>query len=357
MGFNFRKSISLGKLFKFNLSKSGASVSFGRKGFRQSIGTSGNARTTISLPGTGLSYSKSINAKKLLKMENNRKVFQKSDGGGTPELVVNNHLADIALITSLHRYEDYPRDIDWEEVKEEKEPYSQGQDGPFAKEAKKNLEANRPGFFKRIFGGGTVVHELEQLVAEGKIKDEALYAAWKNNKTLADKILHEDKNAYLEALEDLKLSEEMGSYMRKMDFQYSDDDSLIVEMTLSIDDFIPEEYKALTPTGKLSVKKYTKTDYYEIANQFVSGIILRTARNLFNLLPIRDVFINVSEIEKNKYSGLEEEELIVSILLDKETLDKIVLKNVNPDEALKNFRFEMDFVKTKGFNKIRKLEI
>lgn len=357
MGFNFRKSIKLGKLFKLNLSKSVASVSFGGKGFRQSIGTSGNARTTFSLPGTGLSYSKTINAKKLLKMGSNRTIFQKSAGGISPEIEVENHLADIALITRLHLDEDYPRGVDWNEVIKEEEPFKKGEDGPFSKEAKEVLEANKPGFFKKLFGGVTQLKELEKEVEFAKKKDEELYASWKNNKVLAEKILHEDKNAYIEALEELKLSEEVGSYLRKIDFSYADSDSLNADIVLSIDDFIPEEYKTLTPTGKLSVKNYTKTDYYEIGSRFVSGIVLRTARNLFNLLPIEDVFINVHEMEKSKYGGQEIEELILSIFIDRKTLDQIKMENINPFDALNNFRYEVNFVKTKGFNKIDKLEM
>ena len=43
MGLNFRKSISLGKGLKLNLSKSGPSVSFGKSGFRQSVNLKGQA--------------------------------------------------------------------------------------------------------------------------------------------------------------------------------------------------------------------------------------------------------------------------------------------------------------------------
>ncbi len=56
MGFRFRKSIGLIPGVKLNLSKSGPSVSVGGKGLTYNIGRKGS-RTTIGLPGTGLSYS------------------------------------------------------------------------------------------------------------------------------------------------------------------------------------------------------------------------------------------------------------------------------------------------------------
>jgi hypothetical protein len=56
MGFGFRKSFKLAPGLKVNLSKRGAGVSLGGKGLTHSIGTSGR-RTTVSAPGTGLSYT------------------------------------------------------------------------------------------------------------------------------------------------------------------------------------------------------------------------------------------------------------------------------------------------------------
>ena len=56
MGFRFRKSFKLGKNTRFNVNKKSVGFSFGTKGFRKSINTSGRKTTTFSIPGTGLSY-------------------------------------------------------------------------------------------------------------------------------------------------------------------------------------------------------------------------------------------------------------------------------------------------------------
>ena len=55
MGFRLRKSVKLGGPFRLNVSKSGLGISAGVKGVRYSVGPHGQ-RTTVSLPGTGLSY-------------------------------------------------------------------------------------------------------------------------------------------------------------------------------------------------------------------------------------------------------------------------------------------------------------
>lgn len=60
MGFNFRKSINLGKGLRANVSKSGIGFSWGVKGFRISRSAKGKVKATASLPGTGLSYTQDI---------------------------------------------------------------------------------------------------------------------------------------------------------------------------------------------------------------------------------------------------------------------------------------------------------
>lgn len=64
MGFRFRKSINLGKGLRINLSKSGIGASIGVPGFRVTKKAKGGTRTTVSLPGTGISYVKDKGKKK-----------------------------------------------------------------------------------------------------------------------------------------------------------------------------------------------------------------------------------------------------------------------------------------------------
>lgn len=65
MGLRFRKSIKMPGGFRVNLSKSGVGYSWGAKGYRVTKTARGTTRTTISIPGTGLSYVKESKATKL----------------------------------------------------------------------------------------------------------------------------------------------------------------------------------------------------------------------------------------------------------------------------------------------------
>ena len=60
MGLRFRKSITIFPGVKLNISKSGLSLSVGKKGAHVNAGTSGRKSVSVGLPGTGLSYTKTI---------------------------------------------------------------------------------------------------------------------------------------------------------------------------------------------------------------------------------------------------------------------------------------------------------
>lgn len=59
MGFQFRKSKSFGP-FRVTVSKSGISTSVGIKGLRVTKTADGRVKTTASIPGTGIRYTKDI---------------------------------------------------------------------------------------------------------------------------------------------------------------------------------------------------------------------------------------------------------------------------------------------------------
>lgn len=58
MGFRFRKSFKIAPGVRVNVGKKSIGISAGVKGARVSVNSSGRKTTTVGLPGTGLSYSK-----------------------------------------------------------------------------------------------------------------------------------------------------------------------------------------------------------------------------------------------------------------------------------------------------------
>ena len=61
MGFRYRRSISVGKFFRINISTRGIGYSVGVPGMRYTRAANGSRYTTYSIPGTGLSYRQTHN--------------------------------------------------------------------------------------------------------------------------------------------------------------------------------------------------------------------------------------------------------------------------------------------------------
>lgn len=78
MAIRFRKSKSSGP-FRVTASKSGLHTSVGGKGFRMGVGTNGKVRTTISIPGTGISYTSTKGGSKSHSNSNSSRSYSNSN--------------------------------------------------------------------------------------------------------------------------------------------------------------------------------------------------------------------------------------------------------------------------------------
>ena len=61
MGFRFQKRIRILPGYRLNISKTGVSTSFGGKGLTVNL-RDGKTKTTVGIPGAGLSYSETSSA-------------------------------------------------------------------------------------------------------------------------------------------------------------------------------------------------------------------------------------------------------------------------------------------------------
>lgn len=83
MGIRFRKSIKVGNA-RINLSKSGIGWSVGTKGLRYTKTANGRSKTTVSVPGTGVSYVSESSSKRK-KNESERYADTRPSGEGNAQ--------------------------------------------------------------------------------------------------------------------------------------------------------------------------------------------------------------------------------------------------------------------------------
>ena len=99
MGFRFRKTINLGNGVRMNIGKRGIGISAGVKGARISYGADGKVRTTSSIPGTGISYTSTLNKNKAKKSVNNS-----GNDIDTNVYRVNNEIKNYKPLYIFHRF-------------------------------------------------------------------------------------------------------------------------------------------------------------------------------------------------------------------------------------------------------------
>lgn len=336
MGLNFRKSISLGHGVKINLSKSGPSISFGKKGLRQTISATGRSTTSVGIPGTGVYYTKQTNVKKIGSVIKNKFGKKKaSDEEGEVEKVDKDSKSPIIKT-----------------AKNSKAP---------ASDAEKTV-AEYEAYVNAI---QTVHRTCDETIEWEKINTDSVpagykkgsedYENWEKLHELAGKVLDGDIDAYLEVVEQMKPFDDLLDYGSNFEVGTEDDDQMTVEFAVKSDEVVPTNVYSILASGKLSEKAMSKTAYNELVQDYVCSTTIRVARDLFALLPIDRVIIHAVDSVLNPATGNEEEVTILSVAIDKSKLNELNFERIDPSDALGALECNMSFSKTNGFREVSRL--
>ena len=306
MGLNFRKSISLGKGLKLNLSKSGPSVSFGKSGFRQSINLKGNARTTVGIPGTGIYYTKNTNVKNVV-----------SGLTGKAQEAKNKKAAGKAAA----------------EPKAAKAPKGTKAAGVAAGiEALKSVHKQSDGYIDW------------EAIANGAVSGQ-----FKELQPFAQSVLAGDIDAYFKVIAEVGPFDDLLEYGSGFEVGTDDPSILEVEFQVKSGDIIPTQYPDMKANGEIVMKDFTKSAYYELVQDYVSSTMLRVARDTFALLPVRQVIIHAVDKVLNPATGNDEEVTIASVKIKRDALATLNFERIDPSDCLESFESNVKFKKTTGY--------
>jgi hypothetical protein len=109
-------------------------------------------------------------------------------------------------------------------------------------------------------------------------------------------------------------------------------------------------------SGKLSTKKMSQGQFYDLYQDYICGCVLRVAREIFALLPFEIAIVTAVGDVVNAQTGHLEEKPLLSVAIPRRTLDKFDLNSIDPSESMKNFIYRMEFKKNKGFQVIARIE-
>lgn len=341
MGLNFRKSITLFKGVKLNLSKGGPSISFGRSGLRQSINLKGQGRTTIGIPGTGVYYTKNTNVKKLVK-QGKEKIQELSDKkkGKSPEQAALPAAAGTAAAAK---------------------------GGKTAKAVPSKAAKAAPAVNPDLEQNQQLVAEFEERIeavksvhkqSDGYIDWEVIKKGAGNNKDLvpfAESVLAGNIDSYFKVIAEAGPFDDLLEFGSGFEVGTDDPSMLEIEFKVMSEAVIPQSKLSLKANGDLVEKPFTKSEYYELVQDYVASTILRVARDTFALLPVQKVLIHAVDSQLNTATGNEDEITIVSVLIKRDALMTINFERIDPSDCLSGFEINEKFRKTTGFAPVDRL--
>ena len=333
MGLNFRKSISLGKGLKLNLSKSGPSVSFGKSGFRQSVNLKGQARTTVGIPGTGIYYTKNTNVKNVVSGltgkandAKTKKAAESKAAAKAPKGAKAAGAAGVAAGAAAGTKAAKPA------VNEELIAASKAKVEEFAAgiEALKSVHKQSDGYIDwEAIANGAVSGQMKEL------------------QPFAQSVLAGDIDAYFKVIAEVGPFDDLLEYGSGFEVGTDDPKVMQIEFQVKSDSIVPTQYPDMKANGELVMKDFTKSAYYELVQDYVSSTMLRVARDTFALLPVQYVLIHAVDKILNPATGNDEEVTIASVKRD--ALATLNFERIDPSECLESFESNVKFKKTTGY--------
>ena len=338
MGLRFRKSIRICKGMKLNFGKTGVGVSFGTRGLHYTVHSSGRRTASVGIPGTGISYVSSRGGGRYkrsragvgVKAQRAIHVHQQKEEeyNRNCEMVDDfNELLD--MIRSIH--EECSDTIDWISLKNKPEPFNNMFPGPREEEA------------------------LNDAVLAAREEDKQVYDDWENMKKLATQVLAGEIDSYFYVVSEMHPFDEILDYGSDFNIGTDIPNILEVEFHAKTDKVVPNHVLEITKTGKLSSKKMTKTMHYDIAQDYICSCVLRTAREVFALLPIENVVIHVVD-KVQPIIGDEYEDTVLSVLIDRKRFEQISFSGIDASDTIEMFKCNMNFKKTGGLKPVKRVE-
>lgn len=362
MGFRMRKSFKIAPGVRVNLGSKSMGVSVGTKGCRTSFNSRTGMTSTLGIPGTGLSYSinnrtaKSKSYARNNELQKLRKEQERLNEIEQNKLQVDLFENSINMIREIHKEADTPTDwVSLANVVIGFDPRS-GEKGYNEKLAIENLEKFTPSMLDKLSGkANKIKKQLEDMVLEGKEKDIKEFNYAIKVIDIAKRILSYDLDAYLEAISLENPLEDLLEFGSGFEFFIENPNQIEVDFKVNSDSVVPKEKLTLTKTGKLSRKKMSKSEYFDIEQDYVCSCAIRIARELFALLPVRNVVVNAQDLRLNSSTGQYSEDIILSVNFEKQALESLNMELIDPSDSLVNFSHNMNFKKTTGFGNVKKL--
>jgi hypothetical protein len=271
----------------------------------------------------------------------------------------------IDVITSLHK--EVCDEVDWVQIKNRDLPTKPHREFSNEEKAREKFNSYKPTIFDKVLNRiEKKTNKLYEAIAVGKSLDEKInrevFQKYEEKISedseaieFASRILSGEGTAYIEAIRQIDPFSEINKIGSHIEFKIISDQLIEITLKVNCEDVIPRESKTQLKSGKLSIKKITKTRFYALYQDYVCSAVLRLARETFALLPLEMVIVTAEGDLLNTSTGYFEEKPILSVVIPKDTLSRLNFDLLDPSDSMENFVHRMNFLQTKGFLSIERI--
>jgi hypothetical protein len=271
----------------------------------------------------------------------------------------------VKTIQSLHKNCTEP--IDWKQIKHTERPTEPKPDFKNELIAKKKLETFKPSILDKLFGSAEKkISRLKEQVEEAKAKDnkenDVKYNEykdelknWEELQKISEGVDKKQAESYKDALQYFDPFSDIGELGTQISFSI-DSNHIDIDVHVNSLEIIPDYELKTTSTGKLSKKAMPKGRFNELYQDHICSAALRMAREVFAYLPIDYARINAMSKTVNTKTGQLEDQPILSVIFNPQTINSLNLDKIDPSDSMQNFLHNMDFNKNRGFSIVQKIE-
>ena len=268
----------------------------------------------------------------------------------------------VETLKSIHK--ECSNICNWEDIKASLPPSQPSPEHHNEIKAQNTLDNYKPNFFEKLFKIDNwrrtkltaEIEKARQLETDKFNIATAEYTKqheeWQRLQELAVGVLARDGKAYLEAIEIIAPFQEIKDLGTDISFQIVNDSTIVATPHVHAKNIIPAEIKTLLKSGRLSIKEMPTTKFNALYQDYVCGCATRIARELFALLPIKMVIINIIGDLLNTRTGYIEKQPILSAAIPRKTLESLNFDAIDPSDSMENFVHNINFKKKEGFSTI-----
>lgn len=225
----------------------------------------------------------------------------------------------------------------------------------------------KPGIFDFLRGGSSKIHaRLEADIANAIARDQQQYdetvasymksiAEWEDDTGLARRIVRGEAAALRQVLVEMQSLSEVALVGTEVGYLIKDSFVHAVARVHG-DDIVPKNRRKQLASGRLSETKMPTGQFNELYQDYVASVALKAAGDLFHILPLNTICVTCTAHLLDLKTGHKEWAPILSVYFVRETFMGLRLSDIDPSEAMRNFKHAMNFSRTKGFGVVEPLE-